>query len=130
MRIAIYGAGSLGTILGAFISQKGVNIELINRNKAHVEALRTKGAQVTGTLNFCQPVTAYTPDEMNGIYDILFLMTKQQNNPEVVQKLKNYLAPDGVLVTFQNGLPEMQIASIVGEERVLGCTVAWGATLQ
>ena len=130
MRIAIYGAGSLGTILGAFISQKGVNIKLINRNKAHVEALRTKGAQVTGTLNFCQPVTAYTPDEMNGIYDILFLMTKQQNNPEVVQKLKNYLAPDGVLVTFQNGLPEMQIASIVGEKRVLGCTVAWGATLQ
>ena len=36
MRIAIYGAGSLGTILGAFISKAGVPIELINRNKAHV----------------------------------------------------------------------------------------------
>ena len=44
--------------------------------------------------------------------------------------LKGYLAPDGVLVTFQNGLPEMQIADILGERRVLGCTVAWGATLQ
>ena len=32
-------------------------------------------------------------------------------------------------MTFQNGLPEMQIAEILGEERVLGCTVAWGATL-
>jgi 2-dehydropantoate 2-reductase len=48
----------------------------------------------------------------------------------VVQRLKNFLAPDGVLVTFQNGLPEMQIAEVLGEERVLGCTVAWGATLQ
>ena len=41
MRVAIYGAGSLGTILGAFISKAGVPIELINRNKAHVEALQT-----------------------------------------------------------------------------------------
>ena len=130
MRIAIYGAGSLGTILGAYISKAGVAIELINRNKAHIEALKAKGAQVTGTVQFVQPVMAYTPDEMNGQYDILFLMTKQQHNAEVVTMLKNYLAPDGVLVTFQNGLPEMQIAEILGEERVLGCTVAWGATLQ
>lgn len=130
MRIAIYGAGSLGTILGAFISKAGVSIELINRNKAHVGALREKGAQVVGTMQFSQPVVAYTPDEMSGQYDILFLMTKQQHNKEVVQMLKNYLSPDGVLVTFQNGLPEMQIAEVLGEERVLGCTVAWGATLK
>ena len=130
MRVAIYGAGSLGTILGAFISKAGVPIELINRNKAHVEGLKSKGAQVVGTMNFCQPVVAYTPDEMSGEYDILFLMTKQQHNAEVVQMLKNYLSADGVLVTFQNGLPEMQIAEVLGEERVLGCTVAWGATLK
>ena len=130
MRVAIYGAGSLGTILGAFISKAGVPVELINRNKAHIEALKTKGAQVVGTMQFCQPVIAYTPDEMSGQYDILFLMTKQQHNAEVVQMLKNYLAADGVLVTFQNGLPEMQIAEVLGEERVLGSTVAWGATLQ
>ena len=130
MRIAIYGAGSLGTILGAFISKAGVAIELINRNKAHVEALQAKGAQVVGTMNFNQPVVAYSPDQMSGEYDILFLMTKQQHNAEVVQMLKGFLASDGVLVTFQNGLPEMQIADVLGEERVLGCTVAWGATMQ
>ena len=130
MRIAIYGAGSLGTILGAFITKAGVSIELINRNKVHIEALKNKGAQVVGTMNFTQPVVAYTPEEMNGTYDILFLMTKQQHNAEVVQMLKGFLAPDGVLVTFQNGLPEVQIAEVLGEERVLGCTVAWGATLQ
>ena len=130
MRIAIYGAGSLGTILGAFITKAGVSIELINRNKAHIEALKNKGAQVVGTMNFTQPVVAYTPEEMNETYDILFLMTKQQHNAEVVQMLKGFLAPDGVLVTFQNGLPEVQIAEVLGEERVLGCTVAWGATLQ
>ena len=130
MRIAIYGAGSLGTILGAYISKAGVPIELISRNKAHIQALQNKGAKVVGTVHFTQPVVAYTPEEMSGEYDILFLMTKQQHNAEVVEMLKNFLASDGVLVTFQNGLPEVQIASILGEERVMGCTVAWGATMQ
>ena len=130
MRVAIYGAGSLGTILGAFISKAGVNIELINRNKAHVKALQEKGACIVGTLEFKQPVVAYTPEEMQGIYDIIFLMTKQQHNAEVVETLRPFLAEDGALVTFQNGLPEVLLADILGEERVLGCTVAWGATLQ
>ena len=130
MRIAIYGAGSLGTILGAYINKGGVSVELINRNKAHVEALQKKGAQVVGTVQFTQTVIAYSPEEMSGQYDIFFLMTKQQQNAEVVQMLKNYLASDGMLVTFQNGLPEVGIADILGEERVLGCTVAWGATMK
>ena len=130
MRAAIYGAGSLGTILGAFITKNGGEIELINRNKAHVAALQEKGATITGTLNFNQPVKAYTPDEMSGTYDIIFLMTKQQQNSEVVAGLKPFLAEDGVIVTLQNGIPELQIGEIVGEDRVLGCTVAWGATMQ
>lgn len=130
MRVVIYGAGSLGTILGAYITRAGEQIELINRNKAHIEALQTFGAQIVGTVHFTQRVKAYTPAEMSGKYDILFLMTKQQHNAEVVTKLKDFLADDGVIVTFQNGLPEPQIAEIVGAEHVLGCTVAWGATMQ
>ena len=129
MRAAIYGAGSLGTILGAFITKNGGQIDLINRNKAHVEALKENGATVTGTLSFNQKVTALTPTEMEGVYDIIFLMTKQQDNAATVTFLKDFLAPDGVVVTLQNGLPEMLIGGIVGEDRVLGCTVAWGATM-
>ncbi|MCQ2162336.1 MAG: ketopantoate reductase family protein [Bacteroidales bacterium] len=130
MRTMIYGAGSLGTILGAFITKNGGQVDLVNRNKAHVEALKANGATITGTLEFNQKVNAMTPDEMTGVYDIIFLMTKQQHNPEVVASLKPFLAVDGVIVTLQNGLPELQIGEIVGDERVLGCTVAWGATMK
>lgn len=129
MRTAIYGAGSLGTILGAYITKNGGEIELINRNARHVEALQTKGAHITGTVDFIQKVNAYTIDRMEGVYDIIFLMTKQQENRSVVTLLKDFLAPDGVIVTLQNGLPELLISEIVGENRVLGCTVAWGATM-
>ncbi|MBO6168677.1 MAG: hypothetical protein J6O51_01760 [Bacteroidales bacterium] len=65
MRTMIYGAGSLGTILGAFITKNGGKIELVNHNKAHVAALQEKGAHVVGTLDFVQPVTAYTDEELS-----------------------------------------------------------------
>lgn len=130
MRTAIYGAGSLGTILGAYITKNGGFIDLINRNKAHIEALRTNGARITGTVSFTQEVTALTPDEMTGTYDIIFLLTKQQHNCDVVTFLKPFLADDGVIVTMQNGIPEMLVGEIVGNERVIGCTVAWGATMK
>ena len=129
MRYAIYGAGSLGTVLGAFITKNGGQIDLINRNRAHVDALREKGARITGTVEMTVPVTALTPDEMTGRYDVILLLTKQLHNPEVVTMLRDHLAEDGVLVTLQNGLPEPGIAEIIGENRTMGCVVEWGAGL-
>lgn len=129
MRAAIYGAGSLGTILGAYITSKGGDIDLINHNVKHVQALNEKGAKIVGTVDFVQKVNAITDKQMTGKYDIIFLMTKQQGNSETVPFLKDYLEDDGVIVTLQNGLPEHQIADVVGEKRVIGCTVAWGATM-
>jgi len=128
-RYAIYGAGSLGTVLGAYITKNGGSIDLINRNKAHVEALRKYGAKIRGMVQMTVPVTAYTPDEMSGKYDVILLMTKSLFNKEVVTLLKEYLQDDGVLVTPQNGLPEPGIAEIVGSGRTIGCVVEWGATL-
>lgn len=129
MRAAIYGAGSLGTVLGAYITQNGGEIELINRNRAHVQALNEKGAHITGTVEMTVPVKAITPDAMTGVYDVLLLMTKQLHNQEVVTALKPFLAPQGVIVTLQNGLPEPGIAAIVGSDHTMGCVVEWGATL-
>ena len=129
MRYAIYGAGSLGTVLGAYITKNGGQIDLINRNKAHVAALNEKGARITGTVDLCVPVKAYTPEEMTGEYDVILLMTKQLRNPQVVAFLEPHLAKDGVIVTLQNGIPEPGIADIVGKNRTMGCTVEWGATL-
>ncbi len=128
-KYAIYGAGSLGTVLGAYITKNGGEIELINRNKAHVEALNKTGAHITGTVEMTVPVKAITPDQMNGTYDIILLLTKQLHNVEVVTMLKDFLAEDGVIVTLQNGLPEPGIAAIVGSARTMGCVVEWGATL-
>lgn len=129
MRIAIYGAGSLGTVLGAYLTKNGVPVDLVNRNRAHVEALKSRGARVTGTVDLAVPVSALLPEEMAGTYDLIFLMTKQLRNAEVVTFLKDYLAEDGIIATLQNGIPEDGIAAVVGPGRTVGVVVEWGATL-
>ena len=129
MKYAIYGAGSLGTVLGAYLTKNGVDMELVNRNRAHVEALQAKGAHITGTVDFTVPVRAILPEQMEGPYDVIFLLTKQLHNDEVVSMLAPMLGQEGVLVTLQNGIPEPGIAAIVGKERTIGCVVEWGATL-
>ena len=129
MKYAIYGAGSLGTVLGAYITKSGTDIELVNRNKAHIEALRKNGAHITGTVDISTKVNAIFPDEMTGTYDVIFLMTKQLFNKDVVTQLKPLLAEKGVIVTLQNGIPEPGIAEIIGSDRTIGCVVEWGLSL-
>ena len=129
MKYAIYGAGSLGTVLGAYLTKNGVDIELVNRNQKHVAALKENGAVIEGTVQMTVPVKAILPSGMQGKYDVIFLMTKQLQNKEVAQFLKPFLADKGVVVTLQNGIPEPGLAEILGKDHVIGCVVEWGATL-
>lgn len=130
MNCAIYGAGAMGTVLGAYIARAGRDIDLINRNREHIAALKEKGAHIVGTVDFTQKVNALLPEEMTKKYDIILLMTKQRMNGEIVAFLKDYLKEDGALCTCQNGLPEPKIAEIIGQDRTLGCAIAWGATFR
>lgn len=128
MKVCIYGAGAMGTVLGAFITKAGYDIDLINRNKDHINGLKTNGATIIGKLNLNQKVNALLPDEMNEKYDIILLMTKQRFNTEIVTFLQDYLTPDGVICTMQNGMPELSVANVIGKDKTIGCTMSWGAS--
>ena len=129
MKTCIYGAGSLGTVLGAYITKNGGEVDLVNRNKAHIEALKTNGAKITGTVDFTVPVRAFIPDEMCEKYDLIILLTKQLYNVEVLRGLLPFMQDDCVVCTLQNGMPELSVSEVVGRDRTMGCTVAWGATM-
>ena len=129
MRYLIYGAGSLGTVLGAYLTNAGLDVMLCNRNEAHVKALNENGAVITGKLNMNVKVKACIPSALKGKYDIIFLMTKQQNNPEVVKSLLDFMHNKSVIVVLQNGIPEEGVKEIAGDCRVLGGVVEWGAKL-
>ncbi len=128
MKAAIYGAGGMGTILGAYITRAGYEIDLINRNKQHIEGLKKKGAQVVGKIEFTQPVSALLPEEMSAKYDVILLMTKQMDNDTVVKSLVPFLTENGVICTMQNGLPELSVSEVIGKDKTIGCTMSWGAT--
>ncbi len=128
MRAAIVGIGSLGTIIGALIAKGGKRIDLFDSYKDNVDALNASGATVTGTIDLNVPVTAYTPDQMSGQYDLVFLLTKQTNNGAVLPQLLPHLGRDSVICTLQNGIPEDSVASIVGRDRTIGGAVGFGAT--
>lgn len=60
---------------------------------------------IVGTVDFTVPVKAVTPEQMEGIYDIVFLFTKQTANDVVLPNLLPHLGPDSTVCTLQNGVP-------------------------
>lgn len=128
MNVALMGAGSLGTILGALAVKNGCDILLIDANKEHVNVLNEKGATITGKLDINVPVRAITPEQMTGTYDIVFYMVKQTHNQTALPQLLPHLHENSVVCTLQNGVPEDAVAEIVGRHRTIGCAVGWGAT--
>jgi 2-dehydropantoate 2-reductase len=128
MRTAILGAGALGIIIGARMTQNGQQVDLIDSFKENVDALNTNGAIVTGYLAMHQAVTALTPEQMTGTYDLVLLLTKQTANETALLKLLPHLHKDSIVCTLQNGVPEESVAAIVGKERTIGGAVGFGAT--
>ena len=129
MRVAIYGAGAMGTVLGAYITRADYNVDLITRNKSHVLGLNKSGAKISGKTNFIQNVNAMLPEQMKSKYDIILLMTKQLDNKKVVESLVPFLSNKGVICTMQNGLPERSVSDVIGKDRTIGCAMSWGATM-
>ena len=127
-RIAIMGAGSIGTILGALLTRNGVEVDLIDNYAAHVQALNEKGATIVGGLEMTVPVKAYTPDQLTGQYDLVFLLCKQTGTAEALTQLAPHLHENSVVCTLQNGIPEPHVAEIIGRERTMGGIVLFGAT--
>ncbi|MFW3527916.1 ketopantoate reductase family protein [Staphylococcus caprae] len=130
MKIAIYGAGSLGTIMGAFLSESNPNVDLIDVNEAHVNELNNNGAHIVGKVDYSQNVKALTPSQINDKYDIVLLLTKQVFNKDVLPTVKEILKDDGVLVSLQNGVPEEFIQQTIPKEQIVAGSVEFGATFE
>lgn len=128
MKIAILGCGAMGTVMGAYMAKNGLDVEMIDSYKEHVDMLNKNGAHIIGSVDMLIPVKAITPEEMKGIYDIVFLFTKQTANDVVLKNLLPHLNEKSTVCTLQNGVPEHFVAGYIGEKRTVGGTVLWGAT--
>lgn len=126
--ILIWGAGAIGGTLGAHWARAGHEVLLVDSVAEHVEACRTTGLAIFGPVaEFTQVVPAVTPAELAGTYRRIVLAVKAQATAAVLPALAPHLAPDGFVLSAQNGLNEIEIAEAVGEARTMGCFVNFGA---
>ncbi len=126
--ILIWGAGAIGGTLGAFWARAGVPVLLVDVVREHVEACRTSGLAIEGPVDsFTQVVPAITPDEVRGPYNRIVLAVKAHATEGALDRLAPHVAPDGYVLSAQNGLNEIAIAARVGAARTMGCFVNFGA---
>lgn len=129
-RIAIMGAGSLGTILGAYLARAGKDVTLVDAYEEHVKALNANGAHVVGKADFVTPVKAVTANQMDGDYDLFIYMAKQTSNDVAIPQMVAHCGPDSIICCCQNGVPEMAVAKYWPAKQICGAPVGWGATFK
>ena len=127
-RCLVWGAGAIGGTLGAYLARAGHDVTLVDTVRDHVAAVNRSGLTISGPIAaFTTPVPAFTPDTLQGAWDTIILATKAQHTEAAARALLPHLTPAGCVVSAQNGLNELTIAQVVGEERTVGAFVNFGA---
>ena len=126
--ILIWGGGAIGGTIAAYWARAGIPVLLVDIVAEHVEVCRTSGLHISGPIeDFTVQVPATTPAELKGEYKRIVLAVKAQATAKAIDQLLPHLAPDGFVLSAQNGLNEIAIAEAVGTERTVGCFVNFGA---
>lgn len=129
--LLIWGAGGIGATIGAFLERAGQPCLLVDVDTAHVAAMNADGLRVEGPVaQFHVPVRAALPGEVRGVFSRALLCVKGQHTVEACRQMAPHLAPDGFAASFQNGLCERLMAPVLGEARVIGAFVNFGADWQ
>lgn len=126
--VLIWGAGAIGGILGAYWARAGVPVQMVDIVGEHARACREEGLRIEGPVeSFTQVVPCVTPDALEGRYARVVLAVKAQATQTALAQLTPHLAPDGYVLSAQNGLNERVIAADVGAARTMGAFVNYGA---
>src|SRR5919201_739182 len=131
-RIAIIGAGAIGSVVGGMLTRAGHDVTLIDQWPEHVEAMKKVGLRLSGTCGeHLVPVRAIGIHELHSVaepFDAVFISVKSYDTEWAVALGLSYLTkPDGVIVDFQNGVNDEGVAAMAGRERCLGCVITIGA---
>ncbi|MBR0857740.1 ketopantoate reductase family protein [Bradyrhizobium liaoningense] len=130
-RIAIVGAGAVGSYLGGHLARTGNDVTLIDPWPEHIETIRTRGLHLSGmtdeeTCTVSVPTMHLT--EVQSLsrqppVDIAIVSCKSYDTEWCAALIKPYLSPQGYVVSAQNSINEETIASVVGWGRTVGCIV-------
>jgi 2-dehydropantoate 2-reductase len=124
--ITVVGAGAIGGFVGARLLAAGHDVRFVDANADHVAAIRSAGLQVTGAASLHVRAEAALPDELDEVLGVVLLAVKTRDTGTALEAIAPRLAPDGVVVSLQNGLEEYRIAAAVGARRTIGAALTFG----
>ena len=122
MKICFAGAGALGCSIGGTLAAGGgADVWLVDRNEAHVHAMRTNGLLMrTEDGEKTARVNASTRFEDVGLADLVIVLVKSAATEDVINAAKPIIGPQTVVMSLQNGMGHEDILSkVVGRERVM-----------
>jgi 2-dehydropantoate 2-reductase len=127
--IVVLGAGAIGGLTVAHLARAGEDVVMVDPWFKNVHEVNLHGLHVSRPGDdFVAKVRAYQLDELPQLapIDVLMLALKSYDTEWAVRFAAPYLAPDGFIVSLQNGVNEERIARLVGAERTLGASVHLG----
>lgn len=127
MRIAILGAGALGSIIAAHLAKAGEDVVLLARGE-RAKLLQSQGIAVTGIVDITEQVEVLTDPAALTAADLLINTVKTFDTGAALAPLRG--AKIAAVLSVQNGvLKNEQLATIFGREATLGCLADFSGEL-
>jgi 2-dehydropantoate 2-reductase len=127
-RILVMGAGGIGGIVAATLTEVGSAITAVSTNAEIRAAVDKSGFRVVDEGEE-RVVRGWVSPAPEGRYDLCILATQPPNVEDAARTALPHLSEDAPVVVLQNGLCEERVGAIVGAKRVVGAIVAWGASM-
>ena len=131
LKIAVLGAGAMGCLFGGLLSEKGLDVVLIDVWKEHVDKINKDGLKMDGHGGdrFIK-IKATTEPNTVGKVDVIIVMCKATALEKALTNSKNIIGDKTVLMSFQNGIGhEAIMRKIAGKVKVLGATTTQASNI-
>jgi len=131
MKIAVVGAGAMGSLFGALLTEAENNVWLFDVWPEHVHALNSCGLSVEheGKTRVVRVKATTEPKEI-GQAELVIIFVKSTQTTSASATARDLLGPDGSVMTLQNGMGNANIiAEFIEANRILAGTTSHGATM-
>jgi len=129
MRYLVMGAGALGSVFGGLLQHKGLSVAFIGRG-AHFEHITTRGLTIEGIWGEFPVGPVARQETASDRYDVILLCVKSFHTREACRRVTGLLAPQGLVISVQNGLGNLEIiAREFGPESTIGARVIFGSQI-
>ena len=107
-RVAVVGAGAVGCYFGGMLARAGAPVTLIGR-APHVEAINRDGLFID-SIHFKENVSVSASTELAAARDaqLVIFSVKTLDTENVAKQLAPYLAAETIVVSFQNGVDNVE----------------------